>query len=64
MSEPVKRGTRRNLASQPIPRGGRHNTRPDKPSPITPDELADIIAQARAQRIEDDIRDYAERKAS
>lgn len=35
-----------------------------KRSPITPDELADIITQARADRAEADIRDYAARKAS
>jgi len=33
-------------------------------SPISHEELADIIAQARAQRAEEDIRDYAQRKAS
>jgi hypothetical protein len=33
-------------------------------NPPTPTELADIITQARTQRTEEDIRAYAERKAS
>lgn len=63
MSEPQRRATRRNMSTQPIqgrPTRGQNINH----SPITDEELADIIAQARAQRAEEDIREYAERKAS
>jgi hypothetical protein len=59
----MRRGTRRNLSTQPIPRG-RAKPATIKPSPISPDELAQIIAEARAERTETDIQAYAERKAS
>lgn len=63
MSEPQRRATRRNMATQPIPRG-RAKPATIKPSPISPDELADIIAAARTERTETDIQSYAEWKAS
>jgi hypothetical protein len=58
-----RRGTRRNLTTQPIP-GHRAKPATIKPSPISPAELADIIAEARTERIETDIQNYAARKAS
>lgn len=63
MSEPQKRATRRNMATQPI-QGSRAKPATIKPSPISPDELAQIIAEARTERTETDIQAYAERKAS
>lgn len=61
MSDPTHRATRRNLATQPIPRG-QPNPAKVRHNPISPDELADIIAAAREQRTEEDIRSYATRK--
>ncbi|MDQ0854836.1 hypothetical protein QFZ79_002947 [Arthrobacter sp. V4I6] len=58
-----RRATRRNLASQPIP-GSRVKPATVKPSPISPAELAQIIAEARTERTETDIANYAARKAS
>lgn len=67
MSEPQRRATRRNMSTQPIPRGVTGSPTAGQRiryTPLTPDELADIITQARNQRAEDDIQAYAERKAS
>jgi len=55
------RATRRNLATQPI-QGGPTKGQKIRHTPISPDELADIIAEARAQRTEEDIASYATRK--
>ncbi len=63
----TRRSTRRNLTTQPIPRGvtGRPTAgQTIRHTPISPDELADIITAARAERIETDIQNYARRKAS
>lgn len=57
MSEPQRRATRRNMATQPI-QGNRAKPATIKPSPISPDELAWIIARAREERTD------PERKAS
>lgn len=57
MSEPQRRATRRNMATQPI-QGNRAKPATIKPSPISDDELAWMIARARKERNE------AERKAS
>jgi hypothetical protein len=51
------------MATQQI-QGGRAKPATIKPSPITPEEFAQIIAEARAERIETDIRDYAQRKSA
>jgi hypothetical protein len=51
------------MATQPI-QGSRAKPATIKPSPISPDELAQIIADARAERTETDIADYGRRKAS
>ena len=61
MSDPTHRATRRNLATQPI-QGGPTKGQKIRHTPISPDELADIIAAARAQRTEEDIASYATRK--
>lgn len=63
MSEPQRRATRRNMATQPT-QGNRARPATVKPSPIPPDTIADIIATTRAARIETDIADYRRRKAS
>jgi hypothetical protein len=55
------------MSTQPIPRGITGSPTAGQKlryTPLTPDELADIITQARNQRIEDDITDYSRRKAS
>lgn len=61
MSEPQRRATRRNMATQPI-QGGRAKPATIKPSPIPPDDLAEIIEHARLTRIEIDIAEYGSRK--
>jgi len=58
-----RRGTRRNLSTQPI-QGSRAKPATIKPSPISPDELTDIIAQARKQRDAEDNAAGQQRKAS
>lgn len=58
-----RRATRRNRTTQPL-QGRPTLAQQPKLSPITPDELAHIIAEARTQRTEEDIQAYAERKAS
>ena len=63
MGEPTHRATRRNLATQPA-QGRRPKPATIKPSPISPDELADIIAAARAERTETDIAEYRRRKTA
>jgi len=57
----TRRSTRRNLATQPI-QGGPTKGQKIRHTPISPDELAEIIADARAQRTEEDIASYALRK--
>jgi hypothetical protein len=55
------------MSTQPIPRGlmgGPTAGQRIRYTPLTPDELADIITQARNQRTEDDITEYRRRKAS
>jgi hypothetical protein len=67
MSEPQRRATRRNMSTQPIPRGVMGSPTAGQRiryTPLTPDELAHIITQARNQRTEDDITEYSRRKAS
>lgn|GEM_PF-2625768 len=67
MSEPQRRATRRNMSTQPIPRGimgGPTAGQKLRYHPLTDAELAQIITEARARRTEDDITAYAERKAS
>jgi len=62
-----RRSTRRTTMTRPIERGimgGPTAGQKLRYNPLTPAELADIITQARTQRTEEDIRDYAERKAS
>ena len=75
-----RRGTRRNLTTQPIPAGrtlcrkcwtthyrrGRIEATclPGFEPRLSPDELADIITLARAERIEADIAEYSRRKTS
>jgi len=61
MSDPTHRATRRNLATQPIPRG-RAKPAKVKHEPISPDELAEIIEHAWLTRIEIDIAEYGARK--
>ena len=61
MSDPTHRAIRRNLATQPI-QGGPTKGQKIRHTPISPDELADIIAADRAQRTEEDIASYATRK--
>lgn len=51
MSEPQRRATRRNNATQPI-QGNRAKPATIKPSPISPDELAWILDRAREERDE------------
>lgn len=63
MGEPQRRATRRNMSTQPI-QGNRAKPATIKPSPISPDELADIIAAARAERTETDIAEYRRRKTA
>lgn len=63
VSEPQRRATRRNMSTQPI-QGSRAKPATIKSSPISPDELADIIAAARTERTETDIAEYSRRKAS
>lgn len=58
MSDPTHRATRRNLATQPI-QGGPTKGQKIRHTPISPDELAEIIEHARAQRTEEDITAYA-----
>lgn len=63
----MRRGTRRNLSTQPIPRGimgGPTAGQAIRYSPISPDELAHIIAEARTQRTEEDIAEYSRRKTA
>ena len=69
MSEDVsgRRQTRRNRSTRPLQRGisgGPTAGQMIRHTPISPDELADIITQARAERIEADIQHYARRKAA
>jgi hypothetical protein len=67
VSEPQKRATRRNLSTQPIPRGIMGPPTAGQVirfTPIAPDELADIITQARKQRAYEDSTPYELRKAS
>jgi hypothetical protein len=55
------------MSTQPIPRGimgGPTAGQRIRYTPLTPDELAHIITQARNQRTEDDITEYSRRKAS
>lgn len=62
-----RRATRRNRTTRPIQRGimgGPTNGQALRYNPLSPAELADIITQARTERIEADITAYAERKAS
>lgn len=62
---PTHRATRRNLSTQPIPRGvmGPPVTGPRlRHDPISPDELDWIIDQARAQRTEESITAYQRSK--
>jgi hypothetical protein len=59
----MKRGTRRNLSTQPI-QGSRAKPAKVKHEPISPDELAEIVEHARLTRIEIDIAEYGRRKAS
>lgn len=61
----TRRATRRNLSTQPVPRESRN-----KPgqrllyTPLTPDEVAWMIDQARAQRIEESIAKYSKEKTA
>lgn len=62
-----RRPTRRNRSTRPVERGltGAPTTGQSiRYTPISPDELAGIITQARADRIEADIQHYARRKAA
>jgi hypothetical protein len=62
---PIHRATRRNLATQPVPRGimgGPTGGQKIRYNPLTPDELADIIQRAREQRTEEDISAYRRSK--
>lgn len=59
------RATRRNLSTQPVPRGvmGPPVTGPRlKHQPVSPDEMAWIIDRAREQRTEEDIQSYQRSK--
>lgn len=59
------RATRRNLSTQPVPRdmGPKTPGQRIRHTPLTPDELAWIFTEARAQRTEESINKYAARKA-
>ena len=62
-----RRPTRRNRSTLPVERGLTRSPTAGQSiryTPISPDELADIITQARAQRTEEDIQHYARRKAA
>ena len=63
--QPTHRATRRNLSTQPVPRGvmGPPVKGPRlRHSHISPDELAYIIDRAREQRTEEDITAYRRSK--
>lgn len=62
-STPTRRATRRNMATQPIPReqGAKTAGQRIRFNPINPVELAWILGQARAQRTEEDIAEYKQR---
>ena len=62
-----RRSTRRPTMTRPIERGimgGPTAGQKLRYNPLTPAELADIITQARTQRTEEDITEYARRKAA
>lgn len=59
------RATRRNLSTQPVPRGEmgpKTAGQRRRYTPIAPDELGWIIDQARKQRTEEDISAYQRSK--
>lgn len=58
------RATRRNLSTQPVPRdmGPKTAGQRIRYTPLSPDELAYVIDQARAQRTEEDIQSYQRSK--
>lgn len=62
MSDPTHRATRRNLATQPIPRGKPHPKKLRGNVTLSPDELSTAMEMARDLRLKDDIRRYAARK--
>ena len=62
MSNPTHRATRRNLATQPIPRGKPHPKKLRGNIALAPDEITTALEMARALRLKDDIRCYAARK--
>lgn len=58
------RATRRNLSTQPFPRdmGPKTPGQRIRYTPLTPDELAWIITEAREQRVNEDIHAYQRSK--
>ena len=62
MSDPTHRATRRNLATQPIPRGKPHPKKLRGNIALTADELTTAMEMARGIRLKDDLTAYAARK--
>ncbi|SDK81053.1 hypothetical protein [Arthrobacter sp. ok362] len=62
MSDPTHRATRRNLATQPIPRGKPHPKTLRGNIALAPDEITTAMEMAREMRIKRDIAVYAARK--
>lgn len=60
--QPSHRATRRNLATQPIPRGKPHPKNIRGNITLSPDELALALEFARADRLEQQLRGYAWKK--
>lgn len=60
----TRRATRRNLSTQPVPRemGPKTAGQRIRYTPLTPDERAWIITEAREQRTAEDIQSYQRSK--
>lgn len=60
----TRRATRRNLSTQPYraDMGPKTAGQRLRHKPLTPEELAFVITEARAQRVNEDINEYASRK--
>jgi hypothetical protein len=60
----MRRATRRNLSTQPYraDMGPKTAGQRLRHKPLTPEELAFVITEARAQRVNEDIHEYKTRK--